>query len=195
MTVKEVLDLAKIRLFNLPVSKTDTSLIALINSGVSVLYDQFNLSIKSETIATSSDLSLYELRNNDVLLLLSLYDHTGRELRQSDVIGGVAFDYKLVNYRSFLLKNPIVGHIYAMYKADSIKIQDEDDIIDLPNSMMDALLSYIAYMSHSSISKEGISEADIWYRKFNTACVELDMKGYRVSLNTESLSVQDRGFK
>ena len=96
MTVKEVLDLAKIRLVNVPVSKTNASLIALINLGVSVLYDQFNLSIKSETIATSPDLSLYELRSSDVLLLLSLYDHTGRELRQSDVIGGVAFDYKLL---------------------------------------------------------------------------------------------------
>ena len=49
MTVKEVLDLAKIRLVNVPVSKTNASLIALINLGVSVLYDQFNLSIKSET--------------------------------------------------------------------------------------------------------------------------------------------------
>lgn len=195
MTVKEVLDLAKIRLVNVPVSKTNASLIALINLGVSVLYDQFNLSIKSETIATSPDLSLYELRNSDVLLLLSLYDHTGRELRQSDVIGGVAFDYKLVNYRSFLLKNPIVGHVYAMYKANSIKVQDENDVIDLPNSMTDALLNYVAYMSHSSINKEGISEADTWHRKFNASCVELDMKGYRVPLNTESLSVQDRGFK
>lgn len=195
MTVKEVLDLAKIRLVNVPVSKTNASLIALINLGVSVLYDQFNLSIKSETITTSPDLSLYELRNNDVLLLLSLYDHTGRELRQSDVIGGVAFDYKLVNYRSFLLKNPIAGHVYAMYKADSIKIRDENDVIDLPNSMTDALLNYVAYMSHSSINKEGVNEADTWHRKFNAACVELDMKGYRVPLNTESLSVQDRGFK
>ena len=112
-----------------------------------------------------------------------------------NALARVAFDYKLVNYRSFLLKNPIVGHVYAMYKADSIKIQDENDVIDLPNSMTDALLNYVAYMSHSSINKEGVSEADTWHRKFNASCVELDMKGYRVPLNTESLSVQDRGFK
>lgn len=63
-----------------------------------------------------------------------------------------------------------------------LRFRDENDVIDLPNSMTDALLNYVAYMSHSSINKEDVSEADTWHRKFNAACVELDMKGYEIYL-------------
>ena len=80
------MDMAKISsLNNLAVAKNDDALIKFIYLGVSELYRRFNLSIKSETILINENLTLYELRNPDVSLLLNVYDKLGRELKQTDV--------------------------------------------------------------------------------------------------------------
>ena len=59
MKVKDIIKLAKIRLQNIRLSSDEEAMILLINIGVNELYNRFNLSIKSETITTSSDLALY----------------------------------------------------------------------------------------------------------------------------------------
>ena len=61
--------------------------------------------------------------------------------------------------------------------------------------MIGALLTYVAYVGHSTVNRDNINEASSYYQRFDLACRELEMQGYRVPLNTESLSVQDRGFK
>lgn len=194
MTVQEILDLVKLRLQNLIVVKDDTALISFINLGVSTLYRKFNLSVKSETITTTDDLALYELRNQDVLLLLGVYDRSGRELQQTDTLGSNTYDYKIVNYRSFLLRKPRLDMLYAIYLAAPIPLKDPDDVIDLPDAMLDALLIYIMYLAHTGINRDNVNESSFWYQKFLAACNELEMEGYRIPLNIEMYPVQSRGF-
>jgi len=57
MLVKDIVDLAKIKLQNLAVAKNDTALIKFTFLGVSELYRRFNLSIKSETLTINENLS------------------------------------------------------------------------------------------------------------------------------------------
>ena len=200
MLVQDILDLAKIKLGNLAISKNNNALIKMIYLGESELFRRFNLSIKSETIRISSNLSLYELRNNDVALLLSVYDREGVELKQSDVIDSRVWDYKIINYKSFILNKPSDGLLYAVYKASPTVLADPNDEIDLPDAMIDALLLYVAYMAHSTItsfdaSKRGcMTESDLLYQKFLAACNELDMQGYKIPLNTETLSIRAKGY-
>lgn len=201
MLVQDVLDIAKIRLSNLAITKKDDVLIKAIYLGMSELFRRFNLSIKSETIRVNPDLALYELRNNDVSLLLSVYNRSGIELKQTDVIDSREWDYKIVNYRSFLLSKPQEGLLYAVYKASPIKIADYQDEIDLPDAMIDALILYVAYIAHGTISsfssvngKGGVAETDAFYQKFLAACNELEMQGFKIPLNTETLSVRVKGY-
>lgn len=199
MIVQDILDLAKIKIGNLVISKNNDALIKLIYLGESELFRRFNLSIKSETIRISSDLSLYELRNNDVSLLLSVYDRDGVELKQSDVLDSKLWDYKIINYRSFVLHKPSNGLLYAVYKASPTVLADPNDIIDLPDAMIDALLCYVSYMGFSTLNstynnKQGGNESDIYYQKFIAACNELDMQGYKIPLNTETLAVNTKGY-
>ena len=200
MLVQDILDLAKIRLGNLAISKNNNALIKMIYLGESELFRRFNLSIKSETIRINSNLSLYELRNNDVALLLSVYDREGVELKQSDVIDSRIWDYKIINYKSFILNKPNDGLLYAVYKASPIVLADPNDEIDLPDAMIDALLLYVAYMAHSTITsfdaskRGGMTESDLLYQKFLSACNELDMQGYKIPLNTETLSIRAKGY-
>ena len=195
MYVKDVMDMAKISsLNNLAIAKNDDALIKFIYLGVSELYRRFNLSIKSETVLINENLNLYELRNSDVSLLLSVYDKLGRELKQTDVFNSNDYDYKLLNFRSFLLKKPFNGILFAVYKASPIVFKDSDDIIDLPDAMIDALLTYVAYVGHSTINRDNINEASAYSQRFDLACRELEMQGYKVPLNSETLALQSKGF-
>ena len=195
MNVKDVMDMAKISsLNNLAIAKNDDALIKFIYLGVSELYRRFNLSIKSETVLINENLNLYELRNPDVSLLLGVYDKLGRELKQTDIFNSNDYDYKLLNFRSFLLKKPYNGVLFAVYKASPIVFKDSDDIIDLPDAMMDALLTYVAYVGHSTINRDNINEASAYSQRFDLACRELEMQGYKVPLNSETLALQTKGF-
>lgn len=195
MYVKDVMDMAKISsLNNLAVAKNDDALIKFIYLGVSELYRRFNLSIKSETILINENLSLYELRNPDVSLLLSIYDKSGRELKQTDISNSNDYDYKLLNFRSFLLKKPFNGVLFTAYKASPTVFKDSDDIIDLPDTMIDALLTYVAYMGHSTINRDNVNEASAYSQRFDTACRELEMQGYKIPLHTETLALHAKGF-
>ena len=195
MNVKDVMDMAKISsLNNLAIAKNDDALIKFIYLGVSELYRRFNLSIKSETILINENLTLYELRNPDVSLLLNVYDKLGRELKQTDVFNSNDYDYKLLNFRSFLLKKPFNGVLFAVYKASPIVFKDSDDIIDLPDAMIGALLTYVAYVGHSTINRDNINEASAYSQRFDLACRELEMQGYKIPLHTETLALQTKGF-
>lgn len=194
-TVQEVIDIAKGSfLWNLGVdAKKDSTVILYINLGVAELYRRFNLSTKVETIITNPDLALYELKSDNVSLLLGIYNSKGRELRQTDVLGGT-HDYKMINYRSFLLRDPKDEVLFAVYKASPIKLTNSSDVIELPDSMIDALVTYVAYMGHGTVNKDNILESSAYAKRFDQACNELENQGYRVSLNTESIPLQFRGY-
>ena len=87
-----------------------------------------------------------------------------------------------------------------MIEASPIVLADPNDEIDLPDAMIDALLLYVSYMAHSTITSFGASnrgnmtESDLLYQKFIAACNELDMQGYKIPLNTETLSIRAKGY-
>ena len=194
MKLSEIVSLAKVRLQNIVVSKDQSVLISFINLGMSELYRRFNLSIKGETLVTTHDLALYELREPDVDMLLAVYDKSGKELRQSDVLDSMDYEYKIINYRSFVLRKPFDGYLYAVYKASPTRLTDLEDEVDLPNGMIPALLTYVAYMANSTINRDNQNEATNQYQIFTQQCTELENQGFKIPLNTEKCAVQCRGF-
>lgn len=194
MKLSEIINLAKVRLQNLIVAKDQSVLISFINLGMSELYRRFNLSIKGETLVTTHDLALYELREPDVDMLLAVYDKLGKELRQSDVLDSMDYEYKIINYRSFVLRKPFDGYLYAVYKASPTRLTDLEDEVDLPNGMIPALLTYVAYMANSTINRDNQNEATNQYQIFTQQCTELENQGFKIPLNTEKCAVQCRGF-
>ena len=45
-----------------------------------------------------------------------------------------------------------------------------------------------------NIIKDNINEASAYLQRFDIACRELEMQGYRIALSTESLALQAKGF-
>ena len=194
MKVGQVLKLAAFKIQNLTLSKDTEGMISLINMGVGDLYRRFNLSLKSETIHTNPTLALYELRNDDVEMLLRLFTREGYELKQSDVIDSREWDYKLVNYRSFLLHKPVDCYLYAVYKASPVELADENDTIDLPEAMLDALLTYITYQAYDTINRDNKNATAYWYKQYENKCVDLQNMGYKVPINAESMHIAIKGY-
>lgn len=194
MTVKEVLRLAKIRLANIVISKNDEAMLDFINLGVNELYRRFDLKVKSETVEINDNLALYELRSPDVIMLLTIFNRAGVELKQTDVIDSRQYDYKQINYRTFMLKKPFNGELYALYKASSVPLADKDDIIDLPDAMIDALLAYISYAGYYTINRDNMNEANTYFQRFEMACASLEMQGYKMPLSNERISLAAKGF-
>ena len=194
MIVQDIIYLIQIRSQHLAIAKNNDALIHFINLGMEELYRRFNLSIKSETVLTVSDRALYELSNEDVQRLLSLNHRTGIEMMQSDVLDSMNYDYKIVNYRSFILRKPFDGYVYAIYKASPVMLRDINDKIKLPGTMIPALLTYVMYMSHDVINRDNKTESNNFYKMFELQCRELDLQGFTVPLNTESIAVQARGY-
>lgn len=194
MFVNDMLKLAKTQLHNIIISKDDEALLALINLGISELYRRFNLSIKAETVVINKHRTLYDLQNDDVSMLLSMYYATGKELRQPDVLDSTQYDYKIVNYKSFMLRVPFDGVLYAIYKANPIFLRDANDTIDLPDAMIDALLAYINYMGHNTINRDQGNDSSMYFQRFELACNHLESQGYKIPLSTERVSLQAKGF-
>lgn len=195
MIVKDVIEMLKISsLVNLSVARDDAALIKFVNLGVSELYRRFNLSTKIETVMTNSMLALYELRNPDVSLLLTIYDDRGRELMQTDILNG-HHDYKFINYKTFLVSKPKDGLLFAVYKACSRPLRFPEDWIDLPDVMMEALLSYVAYLGHSTINRDSMGEASAFAQRFEKNCIDLENQGYKIPINNEAISLMLKGFR
>ena len=123
MLVQDIVELAKIKLQNLTVSKNDSALIKFTFLGVSELFRRFNLSIKAETILVNENLAMYELRNSDVSMLLGIYDVTGRELTQTDIYNSQNYDYKMVNFFiNITLKSIIcIGTVCYLFRDFIVK--------------------------------------------------------------------------
>ena len=79
MLVKDVAEIARLSsLSNLAIAKSDSALINFIYLGTSELYRRFNLSIKIESVITNPNLAKYELRSEDVSLMLNLFNTKSR---------------------------------------------------------------------------------------------------------------------
>jgi hypothetical protein len=197
MTVKELIDLAQNTvLTQLPLgNNTHRETIKLcFYLGMLELYKRFNLLIKTEVIHTCEETSVYDLRNTDVNQVLSIYDESGKELTAQNVIGSDNYDYKQLNYRSFLLTHPKDEYLMFVYKASPAMIYSEDDVLDLPSDMICALIDYVAYRGHSTINRDNVVEANSYYVRFEKDCIELEAQGYKVNLSPAAMPVQFKGF-
>lgn len=201
MILSDIIDISKNRLRNIAKSFDVDYMIKIINIGISDLYNRFNLSIKSEVIATMKDMPMYEVRSPDCQMLVNIYKPDGTELQQSDVLGSKIWQWKQINFRSFLLSNPQNDHVIAIYKAAPIPITKQDSQIELPPSFIEALLLYITYMIAASLQStststghRGSNESQTYRQMYEEECSRLIMMGYKINIQTERPPIQLKGF-
>lgn len=112
----DLIQLVKIQLSNWNISRNNDALYQYLNMGLLDLYEKFNLNLRSETIRIVPEQAVYDLKGNDVNLILRVYDEQGQELDSSDVVDSADWDYKLVNYKTFIFHNKSLreGLLYVL---------------------------------------------------------------------------------
>ena len=194
MLLGELVKIIESRLQNFNLGNDADLIRSYVNLGMSEIYNRFNLKLGSETIHTNPDQAMYTLRSNDVNLLLAIYRPDGVELKQSDVTDGRDFDYKQVNYNTFILRKAFDGILYAIYKASPITLEDNEDEVLLPAPLLEPLITYVTYRILSILYRDQGSEAMSYYQVYKAMVGELDAQGYTIPIDTERLAVQAKGF-
>ena len=199
----DLIELVKCQLNNWTSVSTDSfAIMQYLNMGVSDLYEKFNLNLKNETIHVVPEQAVYDLKSDDANLILKIYNEQGEELSSSDVIDSADWDYKLVNYKTFIFHNKSLkeGLLYVLYKAAPIEIQDNNDTLDIPNAFKEALMLYMMYLgtstSHSqtNMSAQG-NQNNNFQQLYTQKCAELLQLGYMMPINSEGMSVIARGYR
>lgn len=201
MIASDILNMCKMRLRNISKSLNSDYMLMSMNFGISDLSNRFNLLTKSEVVGISLGMPMYSIRDPRCLMLISLYDSNGMELVRTDVLNSREWQWKQINYRSFLLNKPTDCSIIAVYKASPVPLQSENDITDIPEAFSEALILYITYMvsasvqsQASSIGHRGSNESNTYRELYENECNRLIMMGYKINLETERPPVQERGF-
>lgn len=199
---KEIIKLVKTQLSNWNISRDESALYQYLNMGLSDLGEKFNLWLKIETIDLESAQCVYNLKADDVNLVLKIYDENGKELADSDVINSKEWDYKLVNYKTFVLNNAkkIKGLLYVLYKAAHIEVSDEKDTLDIPSIFKEVLMLYMMYLGTSTIRSDSSKDGNQWDSRthflelYTRKCQELVLNGYKLAIGAESGPIQIKGY-
>lgn len=197
-----IMNLLRNQLSNWNISRNDDALYAYINMGMIDLYEKFNLGIRSESIRVVPEQMVYNLKNDDVNLILKCYSEDGRELRSSDVVDSKDWEYKIINYKTLMINNvnKVDGIIYVLYKSAPIPIVDTDDYLDLPDAFKEVLMLYGMYLGTATIHSEASNEYRSWdtksvfYTLYTSKCAELQQLGYKIPIDSEGMGIVAKGY-
>ena len=194
MTVGEILNLITTRLGNVSISNNRSVLLSYLNMGISELYRRFGLSVREEVVETCFGKRLYELHSDDVLMLHAVYDSHGREIPQMDTLDDKGLFVKRVNYRSFIISEPIDSHVFCIYKAAPFPLKDDEDELDIPDPMIDVLENYVAYKVFSLVNQDNSAETSLYRKITEQLLMDLENQGYGALADTEKFSLHRRGM-
>lgn len=199
----DIIKLVKIQLSNWNISRDEDALYQYLNMGLSDLGEKFNLYWKIETIQIVPEQAVYQLKNEDVNLIVDMYDEQGKQLNCSDVIDSKEWEYKLINHKTFLINNPkrVNGLLYVLYKASHIEVNDKEDVLDIPNVFKEVLMLYMMYLGTATIRSDASKDQNGWDTRNNflqlytQKAQELVMNGYKMNLGVEAMPIYAKGYR
>lgn len=182
ISVERVLNTAKdIVLSQLPIKENENAILRAIDLGVVELYRRFNLSIDTEVQDIVPNVHVYKIKDESVSQLLYIYDPVNSRNLNSPEIYDNDFDYKQLNYRTFIITKPEkYKQLIFIYKSNIKKaITNKYDVIDIPLDFYNALVDFVAYKCHITLNNDNLKEMDTHYKRFELACADLVNSGFK----------------
>jgi len=180
----------------LAIKSYDQSIYSFLNLGLIELYKRFNISLKVEVKNTHPDVKVYDLRNSDINQVLAIYNSEGNPLTYKRVTGEQLYDITQLSHVSFLFRNPVEDEIFFLYKASPKRIKEEEDLVEIPDDMLEALLNYIGYRGQVTMNKQNNLQTPMinFYKMFEKSCFELEQRGYGLEMFDLEKNIHDQGF-
>lgn len=193
MLVSDVIDLARDSELK-QLSETSEAVMGYIYLGLLELHKRFNVATKVEMVRTTPETTVYNLRSPDILDIISIYGSDGRELLTPYIEDSNEHDITIVNYNTFILRCPKEEDLVVVYKAAPKMAQSVDDVLDIPASMLEPLLTYVGYRAYASLDSNSNTENNVHYMRFERSCERLSSLGFVNDMPIMGRDIKRRGF-
>lgn len=204
MKVQEVVDTARYsELANVAIKDNTAAILSFLNLGMIELYTRFPIKTEEHIIALQENTTMYEMPAN-FMYALSAYGEVPEDA--ADLVRTVSINEEDDPYSIFFpdwntVQIPAVANgsyisIIYVAKPATYTAEDLDVEIELPNTLVDALVSYIGYRAHMSVRGDAQSDNNAHWLRFDRSCKKARELGVAFPVDSLKMSerINDRGF-
>jgi len=198
MILQDIVNAAKFSELSSTAVKDNTSaIITFLNLGLLELYKRFPLKTSEVTYAVGETTASYSLPSN-FMYPLAVYGE--------DIYGNIDIEEKIAinedsdekavffpNHKQVQVPSEIRGDRVSIIYVAKPETYTEDDLeaeVDLPETLIEALLHYIGYKAHLGIRSDGQTENNAHFIRFDASCRKARELG--VAYSTDSYKMPDR---
>ena len=207
MIIKEIVNLAKFSELSGVAAKDNLdAIVAFINLGMIELYTRFPIKVEEYLIPLQTGTSYYDMPNNFMYALCAYGEaqhnddnqHVELSINDEDDEFGIFFN----DWNTVQVPSPTTGSfISVLYvaKPEPITATQADDGVtqlDLPDPLIDCLLSYVGYRGHLGVKSDARSENNAQWQRFERNCQKAEKLGVAAPSDSMKMTkrLQDRGF-
>lgn len=208
MIIKHVVTLAKYsELAGVAVKNDIDAIVAFMNLGMIELYKRFNIKVEEHVINLSEDSVYYEMPSN-FMYAIEAYGETDRSednaqnpigINDEDDPSSIFFtDWNTVQV-PFSVSGGYISINYAAKPENITSEQAEDGVseLQLPDVLMECLLSYIGFRGYLGVKSDAQSENNAHWARFERSCKKVIELGLANPADSMSMSsrISERGFE
>lgn len=204
MIVQDIINAAKYGELSSTALKDNTeAVLTFMNLGLLELYKRFPLNTEEATYPIGATTALYALPPNFMYPLVVYGENKDGDIDVEVKLPvneeGEDPSVFFPNHRQVQIPSDLEGsRISVIYvsKPVSYTIDDLETEVNLPETLIEALLHYIGYKAHLGIKSDGQSENTAHYIRFDASCKKARELGVAYSLDSYKMPdrLKDRGF-
>lgn len=205
MVFQDIIDIAKYgELNNLAIKSNTEAIIAFINMGIYELYKRFPLKVDEYVVTLEENVTMYDLPE-DFMYPIEAFGEVNinnkkegpdlLSINDTDNPQSIIFPNFTQVQIPLDLEDAYITIKYVV-KPERIGTYDLQSDITIPESLVEALVYYIAYRAHSGVKTEPQSENNIHYIRFDSSCKKARELGVAYPLTSWAMvsRITDRGF-
>ena len=188
-------------------AKTDEAIVDYTNRALTTIYNRFQLRNEEAIITLVDGKTIYRLDGSDADVSMTAVNEFISITKAFDEAGEIPINddsddrsIYTVGYNAVQVPLTATGsYISVVYRAGATEIEysalEEEgfDNVPLPNSLMEALLNYVAYVAHKSYDDPTQANSISYLKLFNESCREAENFGL-VPADTYSRDRSVKGF-
>lgn len=204
MILQDIVNAAKYSELSSTALKDNTdAIITFINLGMLELYKRFPIKTREATYNVGSTTSLYSLPPN-FMYPIAVYGENKEGDLDAEIkipINEDGNDQSIFfpNHYQVQVPSAIEGSkvsVIYVSKPDSYTVDSLSSEVELPETLVEALLHYVGYKAHLGIRGDGQAENNAHYIRFDASCKKARELGVAYPVDSYKMGdrLKDRGF-
>lgn len=210
MIIKDIITSAKFsELAGVAVKNNIEAIVAFMNLGMVELYSRFPIKVEEHVVSLVTGVNTYTMPTNFMYATEAFAEVTVDAsstddnlvpigINEEDDLYSVFFN----DWNSVQVPGSITGsHISIIYVAKPnpitiVQAEDGTTELELPDTLVSCLLSYLGYKGHLGVKSDSQSENNAHWNRFERSCDKARELGVAFPKDTMSMNerISDRGF-